>query len=209
VEADGANGNTLDWNCAFDNLLVSLQELARVAGGDFDLVKTAAATWEFRWYTGQLGTDRSATVEISLDRGNMGVPVKSWNKRIREKTVAIVMGQGVEDDRDYEIRTGTNYNVSTNNREIYVNASDVPQGNSGELQDRGDEKLDALEARDLLDFTVVQTASSRYKVHYALGDLVTVVNPYDGSSGTHKISDVTISLGRDGQETIHIDTETQ
>ena len=62
IEADGAGGNVLDWFCPWQSLLPTLQSVADVAGGDFDLVRTGAATVEFRWYAGQLGTDRSATV---------------------------------------------------------------------------------------------------------------------------------------------------
>ncbi|NIS79873.1 MAG: hypothetical protein GTO14_06650, partial [Anaerolineales bacterium] len=50
VQADGANGNTLDWCCAWENLLTTLQDLARVADGDFDLLRIGATTTEFRWY---------------------------------------------------------------------------------------------------------------------------------------------------------------
>jgi hypothetical protein len=61
VAADTAAGSTVSWYCAQANLLETLQDLAHIAGGDFDLVKTSATAWQFRWYTGQLGTDRTAS----------------------------------------------------------------------------------------------------------------------------------------------------
>ena len=47
VQADGAAGNTISVDCAYANLLEVLQKVAAIGGGDFDLVKTGAAGWEF------------------------------------------------------------------------------------------------------------------------------------------------------------------
>ena len=93
VEADGANGNTLDWFCAYDNLLESLQKLAAIAGGDFDLAQTAVGAWQFRWHTGQLGTDRTATAIFALERSNMANPQDQLLRTV-EKTACIVGGKG-------------------------------------------------------------------------------------------------------------------
>lgn len=93
IEADSARGTVRDWGCAHANLLKTLQELALVGGGDFDLIKTGAQAWEFRFYPGQRGTDRSATVLFSLGYGNMANPTYSYD-RTQEATVAIVGGQG-------------------------------------------------------------------------------------------------------------------
>lgn len=200
VEADGANGNTLDWYCAYDNLLESLQKLALIAGGDFDLVKTSATAWEFRWYTGQLGTDRTATVKFSMELGNMAEP-KYKEPRIEEKTVAIVGGQGTEADRDTVVRTGTNYKTS-NNIEMFVNATDIDLGDTAALEDRGDQKLNVVEARNEFEFKALQIPSTLYGVHYYLGDLVTAINPFNADSMTLKVQSVAVSLNEDGSETI-------
>ena len=47
VEANEAGGNTISLDCAWANLLESLQKAATIGGGDFDLIKTGAAVWEF------------------------------------------------------------------------------------------------------------------------------------------------------------------
>src|SRR5690606_30648784 len=104
VEADGGGGNTVDWYCAHDHLLETLQKLARIAGGDFDLIKTAATTWDFKFYDGQRGTDRSSSVIFSLDHGNMARPRYQIDRR-EERTVAIVGGGGEGDDRTFVTRT--------------------------------------------------------------------------------------------------------
>lgn len=211
VEADGGNGNSLDWSCAWKNLLGELGKLARVAGGDFDLVKTAAAAWEFRWFTGQRGTDRSAEVIFSLGRGNMGSPRYREN-RMGERTVAVVAGQGQGDARAVEVRTGADY-AAGNDKEVFVNAAQFSTASG--LQAAGDEKLDALQARGGLSFEMLQTPACLYGKHYCidedgegvLGDLVTA--RYDDIEEVQKIVGVTVVLGADGNEVIDVETETQ
>ena len=193
TEADGTNGNTINWYCAQDNLLKTLQDLARIAGGDFDLVKTSATAYEFRWYTGQLGTDRSATVTFAMERGNMANPTYK-ETRLKEKTAACVFGQGQGSDRDYVTRTGTNYDVGDNNIELDVDARNVDFGDTSGLNARGDLKLDEAEARSEFKFDVLQAPATLYGVHYFLGDLVTAINPFTGASYTLKVDQVTVDF---------------
>jgi hypothetical protein len=199
--ADTTAGNTVDWFCSWDNLLETLQKLADVGGGDFDLVKTAAATWEFRWYTGQLGTDRSATVKFSLALGNMANPIYT-NDRTAERTVAVVGGQGEEENRTTATRTGTDYNVTTNNRELFVQATDT--STAAGLNARGDRALAEAEQQTTLSFKVLQTPACFYGVHYFLGDLVT--GNYK-TSATFKIQRVTVNVSTDGAESIDVELE--
>lgn len=204
IQTDGANGNTLDWYCAWDNLLTSLHDLSRIAGGDYDLVKTAAQAWQFRWYTGQLGTDRSATVTFSVGRGNMGDPMYIKD-RTDEATVCIVGGQGEGDLRMIAIVTGADYHVTTNNIEVFYNGSGNESADG--LADAGDTRLDELRARDEFSFVVLQTPASLFGVHYFLGDLVKVVNPFTGVAATKKIVGVTLQLEPSGDEIIDIEIE--
>lgn len=198
IEADGGGGNTLDWYCAYDNLLESLQKLAQVGGGDYDLVETGVNTWEFRWYAGQLGTDRTASVVFALGYGNMGSPMYR-ETRLDEKTVAIVAGQGEGAYRQIAIRTGANY-AAGNDIELFVNASDVDTDTG--LNDRGDQKLVGVEAREAFEFEALQTEKSRYGVDYFLGDLVTAINPFSGAELTLKLVGVSIAFNEDGSEQI-------
>jgi len=206
IETDAAGGNSLDWYCFGDNLLSTLRELAGVGGGDFDLVKTGAQAWEYRWYAGQLGVDRTATVVFALERGNMGSPVYSRDRR-GEKTVAIVAGQGEGTDRDFEIRTSDDYSA-TSDIELFVDARDIDKGDANALGTRGDNKLDEYKSREIFDFRVLQAPSTRYGLNYGLGDLVTVINPFTGASITQKIVSTTIDLAADGQEIIDVEMET-
>lgn len=200
VEADGAAGTTQDWSCAWDNLLTTLQKLALIAGGDFDLVKTSSTAWQFRWYTGQLGTDRSATVLFAMNRGNMANPVYTAS-HVDEKTVAIVGGAGQDDQREIAVRTGADYNVTTNNIEVFVQSNNTTGAG---LNSAGDQKLAALQFRDSFKFDAIQTPACKYFTHYVLGDLVTAQNPFNGTDIVVKCKNVAISFSGndDGNEVI-------
>lgn len=196
IEADGAHGNTLDWNCQGDNLLDNLEKLAQVAGGEFDLVKTGAATWDFRWFTGQRGTDRSATVIFSTDRGNMATPEYRYD-RIDEKTAAIVGGQAQNTARAFVVRTGTNY-AAGNDLEVFVDGRNDATTNA--LNAHGDTQLDTLRSRQAFGATVLQTPACRYGVHYCiggvLGDLVKA--RYRSFSATQQIVGVDVAFKNSG-----------
>lgn len=168
VAADTGAGSTLSIGCAFDNLLTAIQKVAAIGGGDIDVVKTGAATYELRFYPGQLGTDRTASVLFSLARGNMSDPElkTDWQS---ERTVAIVGGQGEGSARAIAIRTGSGYSAS-NNTELFY-----PQTNTATaalLQAAGDRVLYDARASTSLSFDVLQTPACVYGSHYFLGDLV-------------------------------------
>ncbi len=200
IQTDAAGGNTLDYACSYATVLDALQEVAAIGGGDFDLVKTGATAWEFRWYAGQLGTDRSASVIFALQYGNMANPVlrRNW---LNETTIAIVGGQGEGTSRATAVRTGTNHSATTNSVEMFVDARDLTT--TAGLQARGDNALYKSEARDNLTFDVVQTPGSLYGLHYTLGDLVT--GYYEGVTATQQIYGVTVGLGESGQESIGVE----
>lgn len=204
VQADGAGGNTLDWACAFDGLLDTLQKLAEVGGGDFDLVKGSdSVSWEFRWYVGQRGADRIGDVVFAVGRGNMGNPAYSYNQS-DERTVVIVGGQDTGSAREFVVRTGATYGA-LNNSELFLNATDIKT--TAGLEARGDIALNGRLPEEKFSFSVLQTPACMYGLHYFLGDLVTVVNPFTNATVTHKITGVTIGLQMSGQETIQVETE--
>lgn len=181
LQADAAGGNTISWNCGQRrNLLVELQELARIAGGDLDLIKTAANTWELRFYAGQRGTDKTATLVFARERGNLR-NLKYSRNREREATAAIVGGQGEEALRRLRARTGAGY-AAANDIETFVDARQA--ATDAELDAAGDAALDALRSRDQFSAELIQTPSCRYGPspgHFELGDLVTVVYPRVGA----------------------------
>ena len=202
VEADGGDGDSIDWYCAYSNLLETRQNLVK-GHGDFDIVKTSDTAWQWRYYDGQLGTDKSASVIFALSRGNMKQPAFR-DIRSGEATVALVAGQGEESDRDVVIRTGTNY-AAGNDIEIFVPATDIDKDDTTGLNARGDASLSEREAVKSFSFGILETKATRYKVDFDLGDLVSVVNPYNATKYTVKINGVAIALDSDGNEDLQVE----
>jgi len=212
IEAGSGGGDTIS-SLGVTNkpLLDALSKCTGTkGGGDIDLIYTGSPgspSWEFRWYEGQRGTDRSDSVRFMLNFGNMLNPTYTLD-RMRERTVAIVGGKGEESDRDYVVRTGTNY-AAANDIEVYVNASGIEKGNTTALNAAGDRKLDDLQARDRFDFVPVQTAGSAYGDDYCvggdIGDLVYArydSPAYGTIEGTFKITGVDVAIDNRGSSPI-------
>lgn len=188
IQTDAATGAVIDWNCGGrPNLLTELQKIAKVAGGDFALVQTGFGAYQFRFYLGQLGTDRTSganAVIFSLDRGNMANPTLA-RMRSEEKTVAIVGGQGEESNRVVRVRTGANYSA-TNDIEIFID------GRNGQttayLDETGDFALEAAEFRNALEYDVLQTPIYTVEKDYFLGDKVLAA--YSGISLTQQVFEI-------------------
>lgn len=203
VEDDQHRGNVKDWYCAYDNLLETLQKLAPIGGGDFDLVKTAANTFEFRFYPDQLGRDRSADVRFSVENSNMLRPTFS-RERLSEATVALAGGQETGSDRVVRVVTSPAYDWN-NDIEIFVNATHIDTTDG--LDDYASSRLDTFRARETFSFEVAQTPSTVYRRDYDLGDLVSVKNPFTGESVIQKIKAVYLGVDDKG-ETLKFDFET-
>lgn len=175
VEADGATGTNIDYYCAWKNLLLALQEICEIGGGDFDIVKTSSTAWQWRWYTGQLGTDKTASVIFGMNRGNMA-NVETVDDHIDEATVALVAGAGEGSDRETLIVTGDNY-AAGNDIEVFVDGREVETGQSNALTDKGTARLEEVKRVQTFSFDTLQVEGSRYGKDYNVGDLVTVINP--------------------------------
>lgn len=204
VQADAGSGNTLNYSCAWDNLLSALQTVASIGGGDFDLAYTGAGTYRFDWHSGQLGTDRTGTLLFALERGNMAEPVYEYDRQ-EDKSVGIAGGQGEEDERVVRIRTSPSYNAASNNIETFIDGRNC--ATEEELNTQADARLADASARQKITYRVVQTPACAYGVHYQLGDLIKAqYSPI--MNMTQKIEGVDVSLGRDGGETIAVEMRT-
>ena len=199
VEADAFHGPSIDYYCAYYNLLETLQKLAVIGLGDFDMVPYVTG-YEFRWYDGQLGTDRSTTTLFSVDRGNIANPVYNLDNRA-EQTIALVGGQGEGAARNVVVRQGAGY-TTTNDIEKFLYATYIVT--TAGLQAEGDRYLLNHEAINSLVFSVLQTYSTQYGLHYFLGDKVTIRNPFTLVDSVGKVTAVTITLLPDKPEKIEI-----
>ena len=200
LQGDAANGTVLTMRCAWRNLLETLKDLAELGGGDYDLVNAGGATWEFRWYDGQLGTDRTSNVRFALNYGNMANPVlrRDFTK---EPTVVFVGGQGQEASRTIVVRTGANYDATYNAAEVFVDSRQ--ESTTAALEATGDVELSLAQARVDLTFDVLQVPQTYYGVHYLLGDLVTGI--YEGFSATKQVRRVSVAVAPDGAERIQVE----
>ncbi|HUV93945.1 MAG TPA: hypothetical protein VMX14_03840 [Anaerolineae bacterium] len=207
IELDGANGNPVYLARFSKNVLEVLQEIGRIGGGDFDVVGTGEATFEFRWYDGQLGTDRSATVIFSLPLGNMARPVLSVH-RSTEKNAIWVGGQGQQTSRVlvWRIDAGTIDDSTWNRHELFTDARNTPSVDG--LNSKGDALLDEHEARPVLTFDLLQVPACLYGKHYYLGDLVTALFEAGSISlsATRKITGVRFTVDAQRGEVLTVET---
>lgn len=193
VQTDGGSGNTIYITRPYRNLLEVLQEIAAIGGGDFDVVGTGAAAWQFRWYNGQRGVDRRASIVFATGYGNMLYPV--LKEHAARANVVLVMGQGEGSDRTWVWRPGSGAPTGLDRIEIARDARDTDDTST--LQARGDAELEAVAAKDELNFQVLQTAGAQYGVDYGLGDLVSA--RYRSTGYDLKIVEVELHMGAPDQ----------
>ena len=193
-------GNTTSLSCSGQNLLSVLQEVQLTAGGDFALVYTAPATWTFTWYTGQLGTDRSASVILSVETGTIA-KLTLLTDRIADTTAAVVAGQGEGSARVIVTRPAS-LPTGLDLRETWIDARN--QKTTAEYTQLGDVALrTATRSRVTLQTEVLQNAALRYGREYFLGDLVTVY-AYTAGNITQKVQSVALSMSALGAETVNV-----
>ena len=199
--ATSGAGNSLSIAVAGQNLLSAMQRIQEISGGDFALLYTAPATYEFMWYTGQRGTDRSATVIFSIDKGTIGELVIE-QPRINDFNAVIVAGAGNESARAIVTRPAS-LPTGIDLREQWVDARNG-QTTTAALQATGDVEL-GLQAKNRTTYTaqILQTPAMRYGGEYFLGDLVSV---YTGTTTvTQKVNGVQLSIDSQGREQINVE----
>ncbi len=203
IQADAATGAAWDGCRAYKNLLDVLIELADYAPGDFMVVGTGAATFEFQWAPDQWGDDRTFgsadPTTFSARLGNVDGMSQGFN-RIDEVNIVNVLGSGLAAARIIETRENAALLAGSPwaRRAVARDARDTDI--VARLQARGDAVLNEQEPRRDLFFGALQTKATRYGREWNLGDLVSV--EYRGWRVDVKIIAVTVSLASDGTETI-------
>lgn len=182
VQADASGGNLLNFESSRGQVLAELQSIwERGAGGDFDLIQTAGTTYDFRFYAGQRGSDRTASVTFAETFATMGRP-KLTIARSSERTVAIAAGQGQKSRRAIRVRTGANY-TTANDIELLVDGRQA--STNAALDAVGDAALTKARTRAVLAFTPLQTPARLLDRDYFLGDKV--ASSYAGQTFTHQV----------------------
>jgi hypothetical protein len=198
VAVDQGRGNSVDWSCAWDWLDETLYDLAMIGGGDFDLVKTGANSWEFQFYPGQLGSDLSSTIVFSEDFDNL--TQATYERHASQRVTGVLVGgPGQESARAVSSITATGWSQAYH-VEDFVNAANFDT--DAARQDAGRRRIAELAEREILTFDVQQTQGLRYGRDYDLGDKVT--RRAFGITQTPVIDEVAVALNQNGQETIQM-----
>lgn len=193
VDTDSAGGPTIDyWECAEQNLLDAMSEICEKYKVAHTIVATSATAFEWQYVTNVLADDQI----FSVERGNVESITYRRDRR-NTKTVAIIGSTGEGTLKNYDIRTSSDYDVSTNNKEMYVNTN---TDDLDEIYLEGDRELLQRRTKPEIVFSVRQTDSSRYKEDFDLN--YTVIGRFNDTDYTLTVSEVSISVTNDGPEEI-------
>jgi len=222
LQADAAGGSSWSGSRTYKNLLSVLQDVAPVAGLDFDVEGNGAALFQFKTYSLR-GTDRSTVglvpatglngagnVPVIFSVENQTMTEAAYSKvRNSEVNVAVALGRGEGANRDFEIREDIPLQGDSpwNDREQTVNASNEPSGDTAALQARADKVLDDHLPREKITFRVVQQPHQHYGLHYFWGDLVQA--QFAGVDVALKIKsvDIVVEAGEKTSEALHFTFE--
>jgi hypothetical protein len=200
--ASAGTGTVLSVSLAYQNLLEAVQKVCDDGGGDFSVTYDPVVNqFGARWHLGQLGTNRTATVKLSVPLGTIGELIVS-DDRIDDFTAVIVGGQGEGKARRIATRPAT-LPTSTSLREVFADARNLKKATLGRLRSHGQILLNR-QARKRVTYTatLLQNAALRYGRDYFLGDLVTIL---DGTTAiTQKVQGVDLAFTADGKESVDV-----
>lgn len=190
---------TINYSCAYRNVLEVVQELAQLGGFDFEVYfdKSSSNSLVYLQYD-LMGTDKHTTIIFDLSLDNIA-SANVDGERLREKTVAIVGGDGTGSGRTTSIHTGANQSAS-DDYELFI---DARASASTELDSIGDAKLDELAARTSVNVNISPSSGYLYNRDYDLGDLVTA--SYQGIQETKKITTVEVTFDQEQNSKIRIE----
>jgi len=206
----GAGGASVTKAFAYRNVFTVLQELADVANENgvylaFDVVRTAPATFQFRTYAGQRGTDHSRTSGdprlVGKQYGNLA-EASFGTFHSDERNWVLVAGKGEENAR----LTVERYNTSRigaskwNRREYFKDSRD--NDTTAALQADGDEVLNDYKPKQILTGRLLDTYGMQYGIHYQFGDIVTA-QAFGYNVDCH-ISSVKVKVDQDNGEQIDV-----
>jgi len=211
VESDTAT----NWSGDRGNisLLDALQELADFAPGDYMVLGTGPAAFQFRWRGTRWGRDltpgnTAGNVPCVFSVFNNNVTDVTFGYNALDETNAVyVGGQAWGAARTYRTRvTAAATAFSWARRAVFRDARDTNV--NATLDARGDAELEAGRARYTAAFRVVQTTATRYGRDWDVGDLVGFVDE-DGVATNLKIPGAYIGVNSEGIETITPEMETE
>jgi hypothetical protein len=198
IEANQARGVDAAGDFTRQQLLAALQRAAKQAndvreGGDFDLVRSGDFQWDFNFYPGQRGTDRTDTVRFGTANGSVLEAEYDHDRTGEFNHVYATVGNTT---------VGQSTATSTNHKTTVVSGTST---NSDTLSRRADEELEYIRARKVLRVKPAQAGPYVYGRDYCvggvIGDIVTV--SYHAEEEQKVVGvDVTFSPGSESRESI-------
>ncbi len=168
---DGGRGGNINYRARFQNLIELQEEICRLSGLSYGLVWSGTKGDRSFVYTVYDGTDRSATVTLSPEFGN--VREFQYKSSIEDYiSVVYVFGTGTGSTRNVEMVYSTTEPSGWDRIEEIEDASDLDT--SDLLTDRGTTILAERGEEDSLDTVFKESNAFTYETDFFVGDTVTV-----------------------------------
>jgi hypothetical protein len=186
VDTDLGLGASWEGDRSMLNVLDILKDISEFSGIDFGVDwDPLSENFIFKTYIDQYGEDRTIVglnavtgknsagnvpIVFSVEKANVKNLIHEYD-RSAESNVVSVLGDGDGATRHIEVRSApTTADSPWNRREV----SRPKNGFTSEMQNYGDEQLNALSSKEKVDFNPLQQESCMYGRDYFLGDRVTV-----------------------------------
>ena len=199
--ATAGTGTALTLKCSMQPLLKTMQEVAYSSGLAFTLSYTAPASWVFTTYVGQIGTNRTSTITLSVSTGTVAT-ITQVSDYLNDFNTVIVGGSGTEEAKVFATRPAS-LPTGLDLKETFQDAKNQQNSKAAYLQQFGTKTL-AVQARKRVQYQVevLQTSQMRYGRDYFFGDKIAV------SWNNAKINQFVTAVGLEwrstGEEVINV-----
>lgn len=170
ISPDLSRGNTINVRARFQKMNELLNGIC--LSGDIGYETTFNLTTQNNEFDAIEGTDKTASVNISTDTGN--IQNINFEKSVLDTlSIAYVGGQGTAAARNVrEVFTAVSEPSGYDRKEVFIDARDL--SSNDELDDRGTAVLKDNEDKLLMDFTYLDTGMFQYLNDFNLGDIITI-----------------------------------
>ena len=193
--ATAGTGTALTLKCSMLPLLKTMQEIAYSGGLAYSLSYTAPATWVFTTYVGQIGTDRTANITLSIPTGTVA-RITQTNNLLNDFTTVIVGGNGTEEAKQFATFPASSIPTGLALREIVVDAKNQQNSTTAFLTQFGNKTLSVQQRKRVVySVDVLQTSQMRYGRDYFFGDKIAV------NWNTAKINQFVVGVGLEFKST--------
>lgn len=199
--ATAGTGTLLTLKCSMQPLLKTMQEVAYSSGLAYTLTYTAPATWVFTTYVGQIGTDRTADIKLSVTTGTVAT-ITQISDYLNDFNTVIIGGSGTEEAKVFATRPVT-LPTGLDLKESFQDAKNQQNSTIPYLQQFGTKTL-AIQARKRIQYQVdvLQTSQMRYGRDYFFGDKIAVA--WGGTNIDQYVTAVGLEWKSTGDEVINV-----